>query len=104
MGGLEIPSQLAGLAIQRQEAGGVKILAWPCAAEVLIRGIASRQEHQPIGSVDGHGHPTAGAASILPAIETPLTEILFARVRNDVETPNQFAGEQIEGARIARRT
>ena len=99
---LEVPDALARRRPQREQRRRVEVQARTAAAEVLIGRVAERNEHHVVHGVDRHRHPHAGPAPILPAVQAPGADVLFAVVRDDVEAPDFLAGDEIERARIAR--
>src|SRR5690606_7005398 len=99
---LEIPRELARLGVQDEQRSRVEIQTGPRAAEVLVGGVAERDEDEAVLLVDRHRRPHAGAAPVLPAVEAPRAEVRLAGPRHDVEAPQLLAGDQIEAARIAR--
>src|SRR5580658_2486712 len=101
MRGLVIPFQLSGSCVERHQTGGVQILSRTASSVVLVSGVTEGDKDQAIRGVDGHRHPRARAAAILPSIGPPGTELWFAGLRYRMESPDFFAGLQIEGARVS---
>src|SRR5262249_33375235 len=102
VGHLEIPLQLPVGCVESDNATRVEVVTRAATAVVLVGCIAQSNEDQTVGYVDGHGHPSAGSAAVLPALRPPASEARLAGTGHRVEAPDLFASVQIEGARIAR--
>src|SRR6202008_3556871 len=88
--GLEVPRDLAGGRLQRDDAGGVEIVA----LAVLTIEIRGRVAGAPVDQVQlrivGAVHPWR-APAVHPAVALPGVVAFLARPRNDVEPPALLA-------------
>src|SRR5690606_40746135 len=60
---LEVPTQLAGLAVESDDGAGVQVVAGPDAAVEAGRRVADAEVQGPGGGVVGGGHPDGAARS-----------------------------------------
>ena len=97
---LEIPFELAGIGIERDEGVGVEIGAHAIAAVEIRRGIAGAPVDQIEVRIVGAGVP-GGTAAQLPGIARPCFGAGLAGRGNRVEAPDQLAGLGVEGVEIA---
>src|SRR5690349_1058914 len=99
---LEIPDQLAGLGVQRQEAIREEVIAYSLlACEVASRRTGRHVDDAPL-LIDSHARPVVRSARVGPSVLRPRLVAFFAGMRNRMELPAQCAGANIEGADIAR--
>ncbi len=102
MHGLEVPADLTGARVERDDRVAVEVRAGPIAAVEVGARRADRQEHPAAPEIGGDGRPDVRRArqsrARLPALGARLT-----RVRNGVEGPAQRAGSHVERAHIPGR-
>src|SRR5690606_12031335 len=77
---LEVPTQLAGLAVESDDGAGVQVVAGPDAAVEAGRRVADAEVQGPGGGVVGGGHPD-GAAATFPGVTVGRAVLAF---RHDV--------------------
>src|SRR6202012_1248454 len=104
---LVIPAQLAGVGVERHDAGCIELgfLALVGADETIaIVEIAARIAGAPIDKVEigieRAGHPRRAAAE-LPAVALPCLMALFPGTGNHVPAPCEAAGLCVESGEIA---
>src|SRR6202041_1066051 len=103
MNGLVVPEVFTRAGVQREEAIGIKIVAWPIAAvELVLRG-GYREVGDSVLLIDGDLAPDIHAAHVFVGIFRPRVVSEFARTRNRMEHPQKLAADYIEGANISRR-
>ena len=100
---LEVPHALAGAGIEGDEGGPEEIRANAVGAIKVVGGGTGRHEHDPARGIDRQLAPRIRAPDVLPRIGRPGLVPELARVRNGVETPHLFPGNDVVGANVARR-
>ena len=101
--GLVVPRQLAGAGVERDQRLGVEVVAQPVAAVVVVRRGADAGEEQSALLVHHHRRPRVGVPGVVPAAVLPGLVPRLARLRNQVEGPDQLARAHVEGLDVPRR-
>ena len=93
---LEIPFQLAGIGVERDDAIAIEVVAAAVVAIPIGTGVADAPVSEIELGIVGAGDPHGGAAS-LPGIAGPGFVAGLARAGDGVEAPGFLAGGGVEG-------
>src|SRR5262249_26947947 len=88
---LEVPADLAGVCVDRDQGAAVKVVALPAFAVIVGTRVAGAIEQQVLLGVVGTGGPDARSAD-LPRVALPGAEVLVAGAGNREGTPGTLAG------------
>ena len=100
--GLEVPDALAGARVEQRERQLAKRSSPTRSGVEVGRGRTGRHVNDAPLCIDCHPRPIVRRAAVCPGVRGPGVIAEFARVRNGVERPAQFAGPDVVGADIAR--
>ena len=99
---LEMPHPLAGLDVEREDAGAEQVVAGPEAAEEVDRRRIGRNVDEPARRIGRHRRPRRHVAGPLPRVVLPRLVAELAGPRNDVELPQVLAALGVVGEDVAR--
>src|SRR5262249_37862350 len=99
-----MPQVLSGVRVGRDDARPEQIIASAVATVLIDRWRA--EWHVDDAPLDVHRDeaPHVDAGSVLPTVGGPRVVVLFARARNRMKGPDQFAGVNVPGPHVACRT
>ena len=100
--GLEIPDQLAGAGVERDQAVAEEVRASAVRSIEVVLGACRGHEEHPALCVQRHAAPCVRPADCLPCVLRPGVVAGFTGMRHGVEGPRLFACKNVEGAHIAR--
>ena len=100
---LVVPLALPGLAVDRDDALGVQVVAEPVAAVEIVRRRADGQVGGPGLLVDRDHRPDVRVAAVAPGTVLPGFDAEFILLGNGVKDPGQIAGRDVVGADEAGR-
>ena len=99
---LEIPLQLSGLCLERDDRISEEIVSFAVAAVVVAGRTAKHGVEKTALGVERHVEaPVVDAGAVLPAVAVPRIVADFAGLGHRMEFPDLLAGERVEGARVA---
>ena len=99
--GLVVPDPLPGGRIQRNQALGEEVLAWPVAAVVVACAQLDGQVDVPQRGVGAQRGPHGGVARVRPGIVFPGVVSVLAGLGDGVEGPAKLARDRVEAAHVA---
>ncbi len=100
---LEMPPALAAARVERDDGRAEEIGAVPIRAVEVIRRRSERDEDDAAANVDRRLTPVVDPADVFPGVFRPRVVAELAGARHRVERPDEFAGENVVGADVARR-
>src|SRR4051794_38376033 len=103
MDGLKVPKALSGASIDGDEAIGKQVGARPVSAVEIVSRRAGRNVHDPALLIDAHFTPVVHSADILPRIRRPRVITELTGMRDGMERPREFSGQDVVRADIPGR-
>ena len=100
---LEVPQPLARPCVERDERVAEQIRAVPVGAVEVVSRRAGGKENDAALGIDGELAPCIGAADVFPGIRRPGVVAEFTGMRDGVEPPRLFAGDDVVRANVAGR-
>ena len=100
---LEVPALFAGLAVDRDQALGVEVVAKAVTTVEVTRRCADRKIGETELFVDGDHRPHIGIAAVAPRLVLPGLRALLSLLGDGVKDPRQGAALGVIGAHEARR-
>ena len=96
-GELVMPPELPGVAVDRDDRGGIEVVALPIVTEIAGRRIADAPVNQIRLGIETAGHPRGAAAARQLFLPGPRLAARLALARDRVEAPHALAGLGIVG-------
>ena len=102
--GLEVPDSLSGFGVEGEGAVAEEVLADTVSAVEVRCGRAESGEEDAVFGIEGVAGPGVGTGAIFPAFALPGVVSEFTGLGDGVESPDFFAGLDVEGANVAGST
>src|SRR5713101_1687967 len=99
-----MPETFAGAGIEGEQAVGEEVVTDAIGAIKIKSGGTSGNVDDSSNRIERHSGPIVGGSAGFPGVTWPGFVAEFAGSRNGMKRPAKFAGADVEGANIARRS